>query len=244
MPLPSPLPDVTDRRVAAELMDAPGVEPTLHDRALRALARVNALSFTAGRLWRVVRRLRREGAAPVRVLDLACGGGDVAVSLAVRARRAGIPVEIHACDRSAFAIDRARARAERARVVVRFFALDVVEGALPSGFDLVASSLFLHHLEAAQAVRLLSAMSRAGRVGVVQDLRRGRLGLALAWGALHLLTRSEIARVDGLRSVRAAFTADELGALARAAGLPSPEVTPIWPQRLLLHWRRAPGPVR
>jgi len=216
-------------------MDAPHIDPGLHGQALRALARINALSLATARLWTVVRRHARAG-GPVRVLDLACGGGDIAVGVARRAARIGLDVEVHGCDRSPFAISWARERARRAGVRARFTELDVIASPLPTGYHVVTCSLFLHHLGEEEAVRLLRGMASAGLEGLVQDLRRTRTGYALAWTALHALTRSEIARRDGLRSVRAAFTADELLSLAREADLPRPIVGAAWPQRLVLAW--------
>ncbi len=232
------VPDVTRRSREAELMDQPDLDAGPHGQALRALARVNALSLATARVWRVVHR-HALVTAPVRVLDLACGGGDVAVGIALRAARSGLPVEVHGCDRSPFAVSWARAHAERAGVVARFTELDVLAAPLPGGYDVVTCSLFLHHLSEQSAVRFLQAMAAAGREGLVQDLRRTRAGYALAWTALRILTRSEIARVDGLRSVRAAFTEPELRGLARDAGLPAPTVGVAWPERLVLRWTLA-----
>jgi 2-polyprenyl-3-methyl-5-hydroxy-6-metoxy-1,4-benzoquinol methylase len=233
-----PIPDLAHRMREAELMDAPSIDPERHGEALRALARVNALSLATERLWRAVRR-HASTRAPVRLLDLACGGGDVAVAVARRAARVGMGIEVHGCDRSPFAISWARAQARRAGVQACFTELDVIASPLPTGYHVVTCSLFLHHLDEEEAVRLLKSMASAGLEGLVQDLRRSRSGYALAWTALHALTRSRIARVDGLRSVRAAFSAEELRTLAREADLPSPIVEAAWPQRLVLRWTSA-----
>src|SRR5262245_47736816 len=39
--------DLTHRRLEPEVMDRPDLDPRLHERALRGLARINALSLTA-----------------------------------------------------------------------------------------------------------------------------------------------------------------------------------------------------
>jgi hypothetical protein len=44
--------------------------------------------------------------------------------------------------------------------------------------------------------------------------------------------------VDALLSVRAAFTVDELRAMATEAGMTGGTVAPCWPQRMLLRWER------
>jgi len=231
----------------AELMDADGLDPADHHAALAALARVNVVSGTSKRAWREVVSLWRAGRRPVRVLDVACGGGDVLRDLADRARLQGVSVELTGCDVSEVALAWARARAqghsEGDPSCPRFERLDVCSGPLPAGQDLVVCSLFLHHLAEDRAVRLLASMAEASSGAVlVQDLRRTRRGYTLAWLGLHTLTRSRVARADGLTSVRAAFTLAEARALAGEARLDGAEVTPCWPQRFALRWERGGSP--
>ena len=231
-------------------MDGLGLDRALHLHALDALGRVNRVSLTSARAWREVERIRRIEGEPVRVLDVACGGGDVLIDIARRARSRGVAVELLGCDLSPVALERARMRADGERgdsepappgpTTVRFEQHDVLDAPLPGGHHLVLCSLFLHHLSHGDAGRLLRSLAAASeRVLLVQDLRRTRLGYALAWLGLHLLTRSVVARRDGLVSVQAAFTLGEARALARDAGLPGAEVRPCWPQRFTLRWTRS-----
>lgn len=219
-------------------MDAPDLDPVRHLRALDALARVNRLSRTVGRVWREVSDLADRGVRPVRVLDVACGGGDVLIEVGARARRAGVDVELVGCDSSPVALDRAGARAA-GRAGVSLVRADVRDG-LPGRHDLVCCSLFLHHLEHADAVQLLRAMADAtDHVVLVQDLRRSRLGYVLAWAALRVLTTSDVARTDGPISVRAAFDLAEASALTREARLERAVVRACWPERFTIRWARA-----
>jgi len=231
--------DLTARTVEPELMDSPALDAAAHHTALDALARVNAVSLSARRVWLEIVRLAEEGVCPVRVLDVACGGGDILVSLARRAESAGIEVELHGCDVSAVALDRARGKGGDA-LGVAFHVRDVLVESVPTGFDVVCTSLFLHHLSVAEAVTLLGDLSRAAEhVVLVQDLRRTRLGLVFARVGLGILTRSPVVRHDGPASVAAAFTLSEVEALCDEAGLVGASVRPAWPQRLTIRWARA-----
>jgi 2-polyprenyl-3-methyl-5-hydroxy-6-metoxy-1,4-benzoquinol methylase len=232
-------PDLSRRVLQGETMDDPGLDPVEHRRALRALALVNSLSLTAGRIWKEVRRqVAGAGTRPLRLLDVACGGGDIVRALKRRAARVGIPLEAHGCDVNPRALVVAREQASREGVDVTFFELDALGSPIPSGYDLVCSTLFLHHLTEDEVVGLLTGMARAGRTLLVQDLLRTRAGYWLAWSTLRLLSRSRVAQVDGPRSVLAAFRLSEMVAMARRAGLSGARILPCWPQRFSLFWSR------
>jgi SAM-dependent methyltransferase len=224
-----------------ELMDQPGLDPAEHRRALDGLGRINRASRTAAALWPPIRGVATTVAGrPVRVLDLACGGGQVAVDLVARARGTGVALEICGCDASPAAIDYARELARRAGATsVHFRQLDVLREPLPTGFDVVCATLFLHHLSDEEATTLLGRMAAsAGHLVLVSDLRRTALGFAFAWAGCRLLSRSRVVRVDGTRSVRAAFRTSEAQQLAVQAGLAEVTAAECWPQRYLLAWRR------
>lgn len=214
-------------------MDAPGLDPIEHRRALRGLARINRWSRSAAILWPVLRAVARRNARPIRVLDVATGAGDVPLALAKRASSANLPVAIEACDVSATALTHAT---EAAQGRVRFFRHDVLAELLPGGFDLVTCSLFLHHLSERDAITLLRRMKAAGSVVAVNDLSRSRAGHLAVWAACRLLTRSPVVHFDGPASVRSAFTPDEAADLAEHAGLSGATVAKRWPCRFLLTW--------
>src|SRR5262245_2113841 len=151
-----------------ELMDDPAIDPVEHRRALAALARVNRFTNSAGALWPAIRNLAHELRRTIRVLDVATGSGDVPTRLLVKATRAGVSLEVAGCDVSPIAIG----EAER-HPGARFFTHDAIGEPLPSGFDVVTCSLFLHHLGEDDAGALLANMAGAARhLVLVNDLSR------------------------------------------------------------------------
>lgn len=218
-----------------ELMDDPGLDPAEHRRALAGLARLNRFSGSVGALWPSVRKLASRLKRPVRLLDVATGSGDVPRALLARAARAKIALEIEACDISATAVE----EAARESSAIRFFAHDAVRNPLPSGFDIVTCSLFLHHLSEDEAVALLTNMEGAARhLILVNDLARSRFNYAAVWCACRVLSRSPVVRFDGPASVRSAFTPTEALGLAERAGLHGATVRARFPCRFLLAWER------
>ena len=228
------------RRNRPELMDQPDVDVAEHAHALSGLARVNWFSRSAAIAWPVLCQLARDHRGPLRVLDIACGGGDVTVEIAKRARRAGLAIEMLGCDMSDTALQIARGRAAKAGIAMEFFRHDVIQQPLPPRFEVVMCSLFLHHLEEAEAVFVLRSMAdAASRAVLVNDLRRSRTGYLLACLGTRLLTRSHIVHVDGPLSVAGAWTPSEAVRLCAQAGLTGVTLTRHWPQRFLISWSKS-----
>lgn len=227
-----------------EVMDEPGLDGRLHVEALGSLRRINRLSRTAAALWSPIRDAARtvsSAGEPLRILDIASGGGDVAIDLARRARTAGVDVQVEGVDISPRAVDYANAAAAASGFAnVSFHVSNVLENELPvESHDVVTCSLFLHHLEEQDARRLLETMAATARILVVlSDLRRTRLGYLLSHLVTRTIVRSPVVRVDGPLSVAAAFSIDEVRRLAARGGMEAAIVTRHWPQRFLLTWRR------
>jgi SAM-dependent methyltransferase len=230
------------RHRTPEIMDDPGLDRQSHETALYGLERINRLSHTDRALWLEIAGLDRAMGTedrPLRLLDVACGGGIVALALAARARRAGRTIHVEGCDISPRAVEFATRRARDAEIDARFFTCDALAGPFRDHYDIVTCSLFLHHLAADDAVRLLENMAvTATRLLLVDDLVRGAAGYLLAWLGCRVLTRSKVVHADGPASVAAAFSVLEARAIARRAGLERATIRRHWPQRFLLSWRR------
>jgi len=230
--------DLMRRSLGHELMDDPGLEEECHLSALRGLSRINKVSLTTRQLLRTLLEWG-DPDSRVRILDLACGGGDVLVSLERALSHRGFEVAAHGCDISPLALEAARENARKAGSGADFSQLDVVNGEIPSGHDFILSSLFLHHLSDEDVVSLLGRMADSADRGLlVSDLERRQGGLLLSAFAPRLLCSSPVVHTDAVRSVKAAFTLGELDGLAEKAGLAGFQLQRCWPFRLLLSWRR------
>ena len=237
-----------ERRRVDERMDDPALEPAEHRRALAGLARLNAVSRSHRLLWPGIREAARAAQAwgrALRVVDVAAGSGDAAAAMARHARAEGLSIDWVLCDLSARALVEASARAERSGMRIATCEADAVRAPLPVRGDVVICSLFLHHCERADAVRVLRHMRAAAEhlVGVT-DLDRTRLGLALAVVGSRLLSRSKVVHFDAAASVRAAFTPAEAAGIAKEAGLNGASIERVFPERWRLWWRQgdARGP--
>ena len=233
------------RILTAELMDDPGLDPAAHARALRGLRRLNILSRAAAPVRAAARELLKSARLEpgrARVLDVATGGGDLLIALGRAGFGVGAGGRLVAVDVSPTALAIAQRNAGDGGIEAEWVCADVLGGPLPLGdgaVDVAVCSLFLHHLDTAGVVHVLAEMARVSRVGVVvSDLVRSRAGLVMAAVASRVVTRSPVVHVDAVKSVRAAWSTDELAGLARQAGLAGANVTRVWPERMILAWRR------
>ena len=204
---------------AREQMDGPLPAADL-DATLADLDVLNAwfggYALTLRRIRRAVERRPRE--ARLRVVDVGGGRGDFAVKVVRWARRAGRPVRVIVVDSDAATLALAR---RRTRAYPEITLVQADAAALPlrtMSVDVTHAALTLHHLDGDSAVECLARMAAAAPVAIVNDLLRTPVTLGLVWLATRVLKLHPVSRHDGPVSVRRAWSAGELGALADRAG--------------------------
>ena len=203
-----------------EWMDDPALAADRHRAALAGLRRLNRISGVSRAMFRQLARLATTLPAgrPLRVLDVASGSGDLPIDWLRMANRRGIPLSLTALDRSELAMQTACEAARAANVPLGTVCRDCLIDGLPSGFDVVTSSLFMHHLDPPEVSRLIQEMWRvSGRAIVICDLERSRLNLVMIAAAARLVTRSDVVHFDASASVRAAYTRGEFTMLLHQA---------------------------
>ena len=228
-----------------ELMDQAAPDSAFLAESLRDLAWANRyLGGTPTVLHQLRRLLRGYEAGELRVLDVGAGGGDILKSVAGWCSGRGLRFDGTALDfgaetvRLAAAELREGAGAGHGRMAV----VRADARRLPFGdgeLDVAISNTFLHHLDAADAVKALSEMARVSRWGViVSDLRRTLGGYLSTWLLAQTVWKSHpYARHDGPVSMKAAYTLREAAALAREAGLDA-AIDPQPGFRWALRWSR------
>ena len=202
---------LSHRTLRPELLDDPDLPAEEVAIALRGLRRVNRV-LSAGRTFAA--RIR-----PGRVLDVACGAGDVAGWLTERGAAL-----------SAIGLDydpRVLAAARRLTPTVPLVRGNALRLPFPDqSFDTAISHHFLHHLPDSHVGAVLTEMRRVAKRVVAVDLARSRR-LLVVTRMFTALSPSRIIRWDGPASVRNAFTLPEMRELLQRAGL-SGQVEPVF----------------
>jgi len=200
------------RHVTQEILDSPGCPPAEVEASLRDLVRLNRWFGGVATTRKLVERVAATtGQKHFSLLEVAAGFGEVPRAAARQLARAGITIDITYLDR--FASHLHLQRGDRA------LAADAL--ALPfrdASFDLVASSLFAHHLEPGELQSFAREALRVSRCAVlINDLIRHPLHLALVYAGWPLM-RSHVSRLDGVASVKRAYTPQEMREMLSASG--------------------------
>jgi ubiquinone/menaquinone biosynthesis C-methylase UbiE len=193
---------------------------------LRDLRRINRFFGGRSLSGHAIDRLaaRSEvGPGALTLLDIGTGGADIPLALIEAWRRRGRELAVLAID-SRPEILAAASIACHEVLTTPGLTLRLGDGtSLPfedRSFDIVHTSLVLHHLEPGDAVSLIREMARVARIGVVvNDLARGRFAWLGAWVLVHVGTRNRFTRHDGPLSVRRAYSVAEARDLLTDAGL-------------------------
>ncbi len=192
-----------------EILDSDEISPQEAVKALRDLRWVNRWFGGVRTTTDLLRRAMRErNLRSASVLEVAAGDGYSIAEATRRLRGERLQIEVLCLDRRELPRD--------ARCCERSVAGDALALPFPpESFDFVSCGLFVHHLAPAQVIQFLNgALAVARHAVLINDLRRSRLHLALVYAGWPLF-RSRISWIDGLISVRQAYTSRELREMMR-----------------------------
>ena len=199
-----------------EILDSDACPPVEVETSLRDLCRINRWFGGVGTTRRLIERVASAtGSKSFSVLEVAAGFGEVSKTAGRQLAPKGITLDVTDLDR----VPTHLLRGNRA-VVADALALPFQDGS----FDLVSCSLFAHHLEPAELARFSAEALRVSRCAVlINDLIRHPLHLALVYAGF-LLMRSHVSRVDGVASVRRAYTPEEIKRILSSSPQPANKV--------------------
>lgn len=232
-PLPMPFRRLSQRADLAEILDESGaVDDERLRQSLRAMARVNErLGGIRSLIPHLTRLAKARGLTGLRILDLGTGSGETPRALERRLRGQGVEVTWTGLDRNERVIQLAAGPGEQL-VVGDALSLPFPDDA----FDLVTSTLFLHHFPDRVAERVLAESARVARHAVIMsDLERHPLHYLGARCLGATVWRGDpVTRYDGPVSVLRAFSHRELHRLGDRLPFQEVRVHRHLPFRLVL----------
>jgi len=190
------------RTISQEILDSDECPNFDAQTSLKDLCRINRWFGGVATTRRLIHRVSSAtGTKRLSLLEVASGYGEVPRAASFQLARRGIVLDITDLDRAA-----SHLRAKHRALVADALALPFRD----SSFDIVSCSLFAHHLEPHELKRFAAEGLRVCRKALlINDLIRHPLHLGLVYAGFPLM-RSHISRIDGVASVRRAYTPREL----------------------------------
>jgi SAM-dependent methyltransferase len=232
--LPPPFRRLPKRIQIPEILDESGAVTTTElQKSLNAMAAVNRHLGGTRSLLRHLRPLTPTSSSQeLSLLDVGVGGGQVPRTIQASMEAADQPFRWIGIDRNRNALSLAAHPERGAMVQADALTLPFADDT----FDVVISTLTLHHFSDEDTRLLLAESARVARQRVIMsDLERhplhylGARILALTWWR-----RDPVTRFDGPASVLRSFTPDELREIARGVAFREVRIHRHLPFRLVL----------
>lgn len=200
-----------------EMMDRPQpISPEL-ERDLENLRDLNRWFGSYALVSMFLSRWIKPGAR-MRIVDLATGSGDIPRLIAEYGRKIGAALQIDAIDQQSSTLEVAK-KLSANYPEISFAEGNILEWNAAEPYDLVLSTLALHHFNDEGAVRVLQRCRALSRKFVlVSDLRRGWLATLGVRILTATMFREPMTKYDGRLSAARAFSFSEMNLLAQRAG--------------------------
>ncbi|MGB7786156.1 MAG: methyltransferase domain-containing protein [Salinimicrobium sp.] len=166
---------------------------------------------------------------PLKIVDVGCGNGSVLKEVAQLGRKKGIKMQLRGIDANPHAIEIARENC-RDFPEITFEAQDVFSRAFEEEkTDIVLCTLTLHHFGDDEIKKLLRTFVEKCQMGIViNDLKRSRLAYKLFQLFCAAFINNDIAREDGLVSIKRSFRRKDLLSYGKGLNVRKQEIREKW----------------
>ena len=190
------------RQNSEEILDSEECPALETQKSLHDLCRMNRWFGGVGTTRKLIYRVScSTGVKRMTLLEVAAGFGEVPRAAGLQLAHRGISLDVTDLDRVP-----SHLRPQHRALVADALALPFRD----SSFDVVSCSLFAHHLQPEELRQFAAEAMRVSRYAfIINDLIRHPLHLALVYAGFPLM-RSYVSRVDGVASVKRAYTPDEV----------------------------------
>jgi ubiquinone/menaquinone biosynthesis C-methylase UbiE len=203
---------------APEILDSDACSAHEAHAVLQVLGRINRWFGGVTTTRRILERAAQAtGMKHFSLLEVAAGLGEVPEIIQKKLSQRGITLDITLLDSALSHLPAAKpapnAAGRNRGVVGDALALPFADGS----FDLVSCNLFAHHLNPQLLQQFIKEGLRVSRCALlINDLVRHPLHLALTFAGYPIM-RNRVAWLDGITSVRRAYTPKEIQSTFRAA---------------------------
>ncbi len=227
--------DFSIRNRETEAMDDPDIDPNLLEEVLSDIDRTNRILRGDRITVQGVAQLMEDFPQPsYTIIDMGCGNGSMLRKIVKLGRSLYVAVDAIGIDLSEKGLEIAKA-ASSDFPEVRYLKQDILTlNPDELSCDILLCGLTMHHFYNENIPVFLEQFIKLARIGVViNDLQRSPLAYHLFKGFSAIFIRTEIARHDGLLSIKSGFTKSELENFAQDLPVVQHEIQWKWAFRYL-----------
>ncbi len=205
------------RTKEVELMDDFTMTGELLANTLDQLANINRwLGGNSITLSGLKKLLKNESKSrPITIIDLGCGNGDMLRKVADYGKKQGYNFKLIGIDANEYTINYANKLSQDYKEI-SYLQQDVFSDQFKNlDYDIVLSTLFLHHFTEEEIVTLLSLVLKKSTIGIiVNDLHRHAIAYYL-FELLCLTIKNQMIKKDGLISILRGFKRVDLERISK-----------------------------
>ncbi len=215
--------DTKYRSKAIELMDDFSIDEKLLRPTLDEIAKINRfLGGNTCTLDGVKELLKHQSkTSNITIVDIGCGNGDMLRAIANYGRQEGYTFTLIGVDANLYTVNYANELSEDYSEITVLHQDIFSEEFKSLRYDMVLSTLFMHHFTDNQIIALNELLIKNTKLGVViNDLHRHKMAYYL-FKLVCLVIKSPMAKKDGAISILRGFKRKELEAFVKQLKVPS-----------------------
>lgn len=189
-------------------------------QALQSLEWVNRRFGNHRTVIKAIHSIIKKEAKPLHIIDLGCGGGDLALAVAKSLRQHKIEFTITGIDGNANTLTYAKNKCE-AFPEISFLQANILSNQFSiQPCDILISSHFMYHFTADALVSFLkNNLSAISTAFIFSELKRNRFAMRLFKFSSFLLPISKLAKEDGVLAIKRSFAKKEWLLIMQQAGI-------------------------
>lgn len=231
------MPDFSKRSTLPELMDETGVAKHEIHQALHELENVNTLLGGYSVILNALNTINLPDREII-IMDMGCGGGDMLRAIAKWANKKGKKVKLIGVDRNPemtlFAFEKSKLFNN-----ISFVTADVFDENLKNFKpDIVMNSLFCHHFDKDELIKLVKRMYELAKLSVIiNDLHRHWFAYYSIKWITQMVSKSYLVKYDAPLSVARSLTKNEWQEIFEANFLNQTIIKWMWAWRwqIIIH---------
>lgn len=219
-----------DRSTQSEAMDSPNMDPLLLKKVYADINMVNKVLYGFSITIKAIEKImKKHPSTSYSILDMGCGDGSMLREVALYFKNKAVVLELLGIDINYKSIELAK-EASKDYPNIQFKVCDILDLDEPGlQCDILLCTLTMHHFKSSEIPIFLDRFTKLSRLAVIiNDLHRSKASYYLFILFSLIFIKTDIAKQDGLISIKRSFTKADLVSFSKTIPKPIHEIQWKW----------------